>query len=114
MEILKATPNMSLKQLYDLTKNPEAERMSDHIGEIIPVDQYMIRTEVKGDDGEFITITSIMGNGKIYSTNSAIFSREFDSILEMAQRANAKVNRVKIAQGESKRGRPYITCVFVD
>lgn len=113
MKILKSTDNLSMKQLYDLTHNPETERMSNHVGESIDVAAYMVREEEKGDTGEVVTITSILtGTGAIYATNSATFAREFCNMLELAAQCGEAVHRLFITQGVSKKGREYVTCVL--
>lgn len=113
MEILHQSENLTLKELYDLTRSPEAEGMKDHIGETLKLDAYMVREETN-DEGEVITIASVKSGDKIYSTNSATFVREFSSILVMAKSVNAKVNHIKVTSGQSKKGREYITCVYID
>ena len=114
MKILCATDNLTMKDSYDLTRNPECERMSNHVGETIAVEKYMVREEDRPDTGEVITIVSINDGAKTYSTNSPTFVREFLSILEMAKNANAKIGHIRVASGVSKKGREYCTCIFVD
>lgn len=113
MKILKSTDNLTMKQMYDLTRNPETERMSNHVGESIDVVAYMVREEEKGDTGEVVTITSILtGTGTIFATNSATFAREFCGMLELAAECGEAVHRIYITQGVSKKGREYVTCVL--
>ena len=114
MKIVDATPNLSLADSYNLTRSPETERMSNHIGETLAVEKYMVREEERPDTGEVITIVSINDGNTTYSTNSATFVREFLAILEMARNAGAAVHHVRVASGLSKKGRDYVTCVFVD
>ena len=114
MKILEASENLTMKDSYNLTRNPETERMSNHVGETITVEKYMVREEERPDTGELITIVSINDGEKTYSTNSPTFVREYMAILEMARNAGDTIHHVKIASGTSKRGREYVTCVFVD
>lgn len=114
MNIIKSTENLSLKDKYDLTRNPETEKMSNHKDEILSVDQYMIRQEEKADTGELVTIVSIKSGDKIYATNSATFVREFTSLVEMAEEANDTIHHVKVVSGESRNHRQYISCVYID
>ena len=112
MKILKCSDNLTLKERYDLMRNPETERMSNHVGETLNLEKYMVREEEKGDSGEIITITSIISNGCVYATNSATFARELAAMLDMASECGEAVNRIYIANGVSKKGREYITCVL--
>lgn len=114
MKILEASPNLTMKDSYDLTRSPETERMSNHVGETIAVKKFMVREEDRPDTGEVITIVSINDGEHTYSTNSMTFVREFLAILEMAKTSGGAVHHVKIASGVSKKGREYVTCIFID
>ena len=114
MKIIDSTPNLTLADSYNLTRSPETERMSNHVGATIAVEKFMVREEERPDTGEVITIVSINDGTTTYSTNSATFVREFLSILEMARNAGAMVHHVRVASGTSKKGRDYVTCIFVD
>ena len=114
MRILAASENLSMVDSYNLTRNPETERMSNHVGETLAVERYMVREEERPDTGEVITIVSINDGTTTYSTNSPTFVREFMAILEMAKNAGAAIHHIKVASGTSKRGREYNTCVFID
>lgn len=114
MKIIRATENLTLKEKYDLTRNPTTENMSNHIGEIIAVKKFMIREEERGDTGEVSTIVSIFDGEKSYATNSMVFCREFDAITMMAEESGENVNHIQIVQGMSKKGRPFVTCAYID
>lgn len=114
MTIKKSTENLTMKELYDLTRNPETKRMSDHKGKTISVDQYMIREEEKGDTGEVVTIVSIKSGEDIFATNSPTFVREFESLVDMAEKSGATIQHIKVTGGKSRAGREYVTCVYVD
>lgn len=114
MKILYCTEHLSLVDQYNLTRSPETEKMSEHVGEELPIDKYMVREEERADTGEAVIISSIMSKGKVYATNSATFCREFTGILEMAKSAGEKVNTIRISEGKSNKGRTYITCVYVN
>lgn len=114
MKILRSTENLTMADLYNLTRNPETERMSDHVGEILNVDKFMIREEERADTGDVVTIVSIMDGNVVYATNSAVFVREFSGIVAMADEAHATIHKIRVANGESKKGRTFVTCVFVE
>lgn len=114
MKILYCTEKLSLVDQYNLTRSPETEKMSDHVGEELHVDKFMVREEERADTGETVTITSICSNGKVYATNSATFCREFVGILQMAENAGEMVNTIRISEGKSNKGRTFITCVYIN
>ena len=114
MKILYATENLTMKELYDLTRNPKTEKMSDHVGETVAIDKYMVREEERGDTGELVRIVSIQSGDTFMATNSIVFCKEFTSIVEMCSASNETVHHVEITTGHSKKGREFITCVYVD
>lgn len=113
MKIIAASQNLTMADRYNLTRNPETMRMSEHIGEELNIDKYMIREEERVDTGETVTIVSIIAGGKVYSSNSATFVREFANIVYMAHDSGEELHKIRIASGTSKKGREYITCVFI-
>lgn len=114
MKIIKANEILTMKDKYDLTRNPETERMSNHKDEILSIDQFMIREEENQKDGEVVTIVSIKSGENIYATNSSVFVREFTALVEMAEEANETIHHIKIVGGKSKNNRDFISCVYVD
>lgn len=114
MKILYSTDNLTVKERYDLTRNPNTEKMSDHVGETVAVDKYMVREEERGDTGELVRIVSIQSGNTFMATNSIVFCKEFTSILEMCAASGEKVNHIEITTGHSKKGREFITCVYID
>lgn len=114
MKIIKATENLTMKDKYDLTRNPETERMSNHKDEILSIDQFMIREEENQKTGDVVTIVSIKSDGNIYATNSAVFVREFTALVGMAEEANETIHHIKVVGGHSKNNRDFISCVYVD
>lgn len=114
MKIIASSENLTMKESYNLTKSPEIQRMSDHVGDEITVVRYMVREEERPDTGELVSIASINDGETTYSTNSPTFVREFMGILEMARNAGEQVHKIRIAQGTSNKGRRYVTCIFVE
>ncbi len=114
MKILYSSPELSMKDSYNLTRNPACEKMSDHVGETIAVDKYMVRDEERGDTGEIVRITSIQTGDKFLATNSIVFCKEFSAIVEMCMACNDTVHHIEITTGKSKKGREFITCIYID
>lgn len=114
MNIIKSTANLTMKDKYDLTRNPETERMSNHKDEVLEINQFMIREEENQKTGEMVTIVSIKSGENIYATNSAVFVREFTALVGMAEEANETIHHIKVVGGHSKNNRDFISCVYVD
>lgn len=115
MEIIKKSSNeLTMKQLYDLTKSPEIQRVSDNEGALVQVDAWA-RYNDTDKDGNTREILSILDNevGAV-ATNSATFIRDFMEIAEMCTVCGVKLQHVKISSGMSKAGRKFYTCVYVD
>lgn len=115
MEIIKkSSDELTMKQMYDLTKSPEIQRVSDNDGALLQVDAWVLYndTDAIGNTRE---ILSILDNevGAI-ATNSATFIRDFMEITEMCLDYGVEVQHVKISSATSKAGRKFYTCVYVD
>lgn len=115
MEIIKkSSDKLTMKQLYDLTKSPEIQRVSDNEGALVLVDAWALYNDTD-KDGNTREILSILDNevGAV-ATNSATFIRDFMEIAEMCTVCGEKLQHVKISSGISKAGRKFYTCVYVD
>lgn len=103
-----------MKQLYDLTKSPEIQRVSDNEGALVQVDAWALYNDTD-KDGNTREILSILDNEVgVMATNSATFIRDFMETTEMCTVCGAKLQHVKISSGMSKAGRKFYTCVYVD
>lgn len=110
----KSKENMTMKELYNLTKNPEIKKMSSIKGEDIEVGNWLVYTEVN-KDGEAMTVLSIEDRetSEIFATNSQTFINEFYSIIDMCSDAGEELHTIKVHNGKSKAGREFITCVYI-
>jgi hypothetical protein len=115
MEIIKkSSDKLTIKQLYDLTKSPEIQKVSDNEGALVQVDAWELYNDTD-KDGNTREILSILDNevGAV-ATNSATFIRDFMEIAEMCAVCGVELHHVKISSGTSKAGRKFYTCVYVD
>lgn len=115
MEIIKkSSDELTIKQMYDLTKSPEIQKLSDNDGALVQVDAWALYNDTD-KDGNTREILSILDNevGAV-ATNSATFIRDFMEITEMCADCCVEVQHVKISSGTSKAGRKFYTCVYVD
>lgn len=114
MKILYSTKNLTTKERYDLVRNPSTEKMSDHVGETLSVDKFMVREEERGDTAEIVRIVSIQCGDKFVATNSAVFCKEFTAILDMCEESGEELHHIEVTTGHSKKGREFITCTYID
>ena len=115
MEIIKkSSDKLTVKQMYDLTRSPEIQKVSDNDGALVQVDAWALYNDTD-KDGNTREILSILDNevGAV-ATNSATFIRDFMEIIEMCADCGVEVHHVKISSGTSKAGRKFYTCVYVD
>lgn len=113
MTIIKKSNDLTMKDIYDLTKSPEIQKMTSIKGETLDIDSYAVYEDVT-NTGEIQTIASIKTKeGETFATNSRTFTREFLSILDMCEEVGETVHEVKVHAATSKSGREFITCVYV-
>lgn len=115
MEIItKSSNELTMKQMYDLTKSPEIQKLSDNDGALVQVDAWALYKSTD-KDGNTREILSILDSevGAV-ATNSVTFIRDFMEITEMCADCGVEVHHVKISSGMSKAGRKFYTCVYVD
>lgn len=115
MEIIKkSSDELTMKQMYDLTKSPEIQKVSDNDGALLQVDAWALYNDTD-KDGNTREILSILDNevGAV-ATNSVTFIRDFMAITEMCADCGVEPRHVKISSGTSKAGRKFYTCIYVD
>lgn len=116
MEIIKkSSDELTMKQMYDLMKSPEIQRVSDNDDALVQVDAWVLYKDTD-KDGNMREILSILDNGvgAAVATNSATFIRDFMEIVDMCMDYGMEVQHVKISSGTSKADRKFYTCVYVD
>lgn len=115
MEIIKkSSDELTMKQMYDLTKSPEIQRVSDNEGALVQVDAWVLYNDTDSI-GNVREILSILDNEVgVVATNSVTFIRDFMEIVEMCADCSVEPRHVKISSGTSKAGRKFYTCIYVD
>lgn len=115
MEIIKkSSDELTMKQMYDLTKSPEIQKLSDNDEALVQVDAWALYKDTD-NIGNPREILSILDNevGAV-ATNSVTFIRDFMEITDMCEDCGVKVQHIKIGSGTSKAGRKFFTCIYVD
>lgn len=113
MEIIKSYPeNLTMKQAYSLTRNPDSRPMKTLEGATFNIKAYALYEDVnaKGDEQEVLAV--LTSEGDTFSTISATFKRDFEAIVGMVNQYSADLATVdiEVIGGESKQGRHYIGC----
>jgi len=113
MKIIQNEKERTVKEIYDLTRNPETQKMSQHAGEIIDIKDWLIYEDTNNDGKEVQLLSIVTPEGEIFGTNSQTFMREFMAIVDMCHQCGTEISTVKISNGTSKSGRTFITAVLV-
>lgn len=113
MKIIKSFPeNLTMKQAYSLTRNPDSRPMKMLEGSTFNIEAYALYEDInsKGETQEVLAV--LTKEGDTFSTISATFKRYFDAIVDMATQYGADLATVdiEVIGGESKQGRHYIGC----
>lgn len=112
MEIIKMYPqDASKKQKYDLTCNPNNQKLSLCEGQTIEIKAWCRYTDVDEKTGELWELFSIQTpEGEVYATNSPTVWREFERMLDMF--GDDGVTAIEVTSGTSKNGRKFFTVCY--
>lgn len=113
MKIIKSFPeNLSMKQAYSLTRDPDSRPMKTLEGATFNIEAYALYEDVnaKGETQEVLAV--LTSEGDTFNTISATFKRDFEAIVDMVNQYGADLATVdvEVIGGESKQGRHYIGC----
>ena len=113
MKIIESNKTeMNMHEIYDLTRSPEALKLSDHTDEVIDIANWAVYEDVNQEGSEVVLLTIQTPEGEIFTTNSETFRKEFLSIVDLAKNCGETFERVKVGSGTSKNGRSYITAIL--
>ena len=112
MEILRIYPeNASKKQKYDLTCNPNNQKLSLREGQRLEVAAWCRYTDADSKTGEARELFSIQTpEGEVYATNSPTVWREFERMVDMF--GPDGVTAIELTSGTSKNGRKFFTVAY--
>lgn len=113
MKIIKSFPeNLTMKQAYSLTCNPDSRPMKTLEGATFNIEAYALYEceNVKGETQEVLAV--LTSEGDTFSTISGTFKRDFAAIVDVVNQYDADLTTVdiEVIGGESKNGRHYIGC----
>ncbi len=111
MEIIRKSGELTKKDIYNLSRSPEIQKMRDFVDEIIDVGKYLIYSDTNGHDDE-VTVLSIEDRttGAVIASNSATARNEFEYIADLM---DGEEFSIKVCSGTSKNGRSYITVALI-
>ena len=110
MKVIAKSNNLKPQELYQMANGNEIKRMRDVAGQTLELAGWLIFEDEK-PGGEISTIVSVRTvEGEIYATNSPTFRRSFESMTAFFD----SVDAIKAVSATSKKGRPFITCDYVE
>ena len=114
MNILNKSGELTMAQLYKLSKSPEIAKLATVKGEEIEIANYLVY-EDESADGNVTTVASFETvQGELYASNSKTFVRDFRDILAMCVEAGAPTpKKIKVLPKVGKSGREYLQCVYI-
>lgn len=114
MEILKIYPEtLTTRERFLLTAAPNMRKMQTAADSVLEVAAYALYTDVNRKDGTINEVLSVLTpEGEIFATISPTFKEDFFRIVEFFGIAGETIPPVKVLSGESKNGRPFISCTI--
>lgn len=110
MKVIAKSNNLKPQELYQMANGNDIKRMRDVAGQTLELAGWLIFEDEK-PDGEISTIVTIRTTeGEMYATNSPTFRRSFESMTAFFDTVDA----IKVVSSTSKKGRPFITCDYVE
>ena len=113
MQIINSSANLSVKEMYHLTMNPNTAKMKDCKGQRIEFVAWALYQDVNRKSGELMDILAIRTpEGETFATNSPTFINDFISMWELFTNMGETVKAIEVTSGTSKAGREFITCTY--
>ena len=115
MNIIKSNKELSVKEIYFLTMNPQTQKMKDVVGQRIEISNWVIYEDINKKSGEVQEILTIATHeGETFATNSPTFKDDFIAMWELFTGMDATVPAIIVTNGMSKNNREYISCIYSD
>lgn len=115
MKVIRSkNENITVKEKYLMSMNPEIRRMRDAEGTVIPVKNWMLYSD-QDKDGNEQTLFSVLSEDNVaYATNSRTFIESFTQLCDMFTESGEEITAFKVLGGQSKAGRHFITCAYIE
>ena len=114
MNIIAKSGNLTMAEMYRLTKSPDVAKLSTMKNQELEIARFIVHEDVT-TTGEPITVAAFeTEQGEVFATNSRTFTRDFLDILTMCKEAGEPVpHRIKVLPKTGMSGREYIQCVYL-
>ena len=106
--------NISVKEKYLMSMNPEIQRMRDAEGMNVPVVNWMLYSDTDKEGNEQILLSILSEDNVAYATNSKTFIEAFSELCDMFTDSGEEITAIKVIGGQSKAGRHFITCAYAE
>lgn len=106
--------NISVKEKYLMSMNPEIQRMRDAEGMIVPVVNWMLYSDTDKEGNEQTLLSILSEDNVAYATNSRTFIESFATLCDMFTESGEEITAIKVIGGQSKAGRHFITCAYAE
>lgn len=114
MNILKKSGNLTMAEMYRLTKSPDIAKMSSVKGQTLDIARFIVHEDTDQDGNSHTIVAIETEQGECFATNSATFTRDFMDIVSMCEEAGEPLpTKVTVKAQTGKSGREYIQCVYV-
>lgn len=115
MKIIRTkNENISVKEKYLMSMNPEIQRMRDAEGMNVPVLNWMLYSDVDKEGNEQTLLSILSEDNVAYATNSRTFIESFAALCDMFTESGEEITAIKVIGGQSKAGRHFITCAYAE
>lgn len=115
MKIIRTkNENITVKEKYLMSMNPEIQRMKDAEGMNIPVLNWMIYSDTDKEGNEQTLLSLLSEDNVAYVTNSRTFIESFATLCDMFTESGEEITAIKVIGGQSKAGRHFITCAYAE
>lgn len=116
MTIKEKSGNLTMAEMYRLTKSPDIAKMSTVKGQEVEIDKFIVYEDANVSTGEISTIVAISTpQGETYASNSRTFTSDFMDIIAMCREANEPMPKtIKVLPKTGKSGREYLLCAYIN
>ena len=114
MTILHKSGNLSMAEMYRLTKSPDIAKLSTVKGQVIDIDKFIVHEDQAQDGAPIVIAAFETTQGEVFATNSRTFTQDFIDILSMCEEAGEPApKQIKVLPKQGKTGREYLQCVYI-
>ena len=116
MKILEKSRQMSVSELYSMTRANNVRKMELAKGTRLVIDDYVLfeddKEDAKTGDKVAVQVLAVRDGEYVFATISPTFKEEFFAIRGMCEDAGEPFDHVNVCTGTSRNGRTFITCSF--